>query len=149
MPLAYLVRRLGQFTVVLCGAATLNFLLPRLAPGNPVRERLTSAMAQGGLMQSGIEEMVQAYNREFGLDQPLYVQYLNYLAHAFRLDFGYSIAQYPQRVAPLIWMALPWTIALLVTSTVIAFVLGTLLGALMAWPRSPRWIQLLSGPSIA
>src|SRR5438046_8832420 len=137
MPLAYLVRRLWQFTVVLWGAATLNFLLPRLAPGNPVRERLTSAMAQGGLMQSGIEGMVQAYNREFGLDQPLYVQYLNYLAHAFRLDFGYSISQYPRRVVPMIWDALPWTIALLVTSTLVAFTVGTFLGALMAWPRAP------------
>src|SRR5262245_11263293 len=145
---AYLARRLFQFLVVLWGAATLNFLLPRLAPGNPVRERLTNAMAQGGLLQSGIEEMVQAYNKEFGLDQPLYLQYLNYIAHAFRLDFGYSIAQYPRRVAPMIWEALPWTIGLLVSATVVAFVLGTFVGALMAWPRAPRWIAYLAGPSI-
>ncbi|HZQ98994.1 MAG TPA: ABC transporter permease [Chloroflexota bacterium] len=149
MQLHYLFRRLGQFLVVLWGAATLNFLLPRLAPGNPVRERLTNAMAQGGLLQEGIEDMVRAYNREFGLDQPLYVQYLSYLGHAFRLDFGYSIAQYPRRVAPMIWEALPWTIALLVSATLIAFALGTLLGALMAWPRAPRWIKWLAGPSIA
>src|SRR6476659_621139 len=148
MRLDYLVRRIVQFVVVLWGAATLNFLLPRLAPGNPVRERLTNAMAQGGLLQSGIEEMVQAYNKDFGLDQPLYVQYINYLTHAARLDFGYSIAQYPNRVAPLIWQALPWTIGLLVTATLIAFTLGTLLGALMAWPRAPRWIKWLGGPSI-
>lgn len=148
MQVDYLIRRIGQFLVVVWGAATLNFLLPRLAPGNPVRERLTNAMAQGGLLQAGIEEMVQAYNKEFGLDQPLYVQYLTYVGRALRLDFGYSIVQYPRRVTPMIWEALPWTIALLVTATLIAFTLGTLLGALMAWPRAPRWIRYLAGPSI-
>ena len=52
----YLLRRCVQLAVVLWGAATLNFLLPRLAPGNPVRERLLNAMAQGGIQQAGVEE---------------------------------------------------------------------------------------------
>ncbi len=144
----YLIRRLVQFVFVLWGAATLNFLLPRLAPGNPVRERLMTAMQQGGVMQQGMEEMVKAYNVEFGLDQPLYIQYLNYLGHAMRLDFGYSISQYPARVAPIIVAALPWTIGLLFVATVLSFATGTLLGALMAWPRAPRFLGYLSGPMI-
>ena len=146
---AYLARRLLQFIVVLWGAATLNFLLPRLAPGNPVRERLTNAMAQGGLQQAGIEEMVRAYNDQFGLDKPLWVQYLTYLWNAVRLDFGYSITDYPARVLPMIMHALPWTMGLLITATLLAFVLGTLLGALIAWPRSPRALGFLIGPMIA
>lgn len=144
----YLIRRFVQFVLVLWGAATLNFVLPRLAPGNPVRERLISAMQQGGAMQQGMEEMVRAYNKDFGLDQPLYVQYFNYLGHMARLDFGYSISQYPTRVAPLILGALPWTIGLLVVSTILAFACGTLLGALMAWPRAPRFLNYLTGPLI-
>jgi len=127
-----------QFGIVLWGAATLNFLVPRLAPGNPVRERLVTAMQQGGPMQQGIEEMVRAYNAQFGLDQPLYIQYLKYMGAALHLDFGYSITQYPVKVLPLIMNALPWTIGLLLVATLLSFTVGTLLGALMAWPRAPR-----------
>ena len=149
MRFGYLARRLIQFVIVLWGAATLNFILPRLAPGNPVRERLLSALATGGYQQAGIEEMVSAYNEQFGLDQPLVVQYLLYLQHAFQLDFGYSIASYPAKVVNLIMAALPWTISLLLVSTLLSFALGTLLGALMAWPRSPRFVRHLMLPMMA
>jgi peptide/nickel transport system permease protein len=149
MRFGYLVRRIIQFVIVLWGAATLNFILPRLAPGNPVRERLLSALATGGYQQAGIEEMVLAYNEQFGLDKPLYVQYLLYLHAAFQLDFGYSIASYPAKVLNLIMAALPWTISLLLVSTLISFALGTLLGALMAWPRSPRFLRHLVLPMMA
>ncbi|HZQ98083.1 MAG TPA: ABC transporter permease [Chloroflexota bacterium] len=145
----YLVRRLVQFLFVLWGAATLNFLVPRLAPGNPVRERLMSAMTQPGPMQQGIEEMVRAYNAQFGLDQPLYIQYVKYMASALRLDFGYSIAQYPSKVLPLIMGALPWTIGLLTVATVLSFAVGTLLGALVAWPRAPRVLNYIVPPLMA
>lgn len=149
MPIAYLVRRVLQFFLVLWGAATLNFFLPRLAPGNPVRERLLSQAAQGGPLQQGIEEMVRAYNIEFGLDKPLWVQYGRYIFHVAQLDFGYSIANYPAKVLPMITAALPWTIGLLVVSSFWAFALGTLLGALAAWPRAPRIFRLMIGPAMA
>jgi peptide/nickel transport system permease protein len=149
MQTGYLARRLLQFLIVLWGAATLNFIVPRLAPGNPVRERLMSAMQQTGPMQQGLEEMVRSYNVQFGLDQPLYVQYYKYLLSALQLDFGYSIAQYPVRVMPLITSALPWTIGLLSVATVLAFTIGSLLGALVAWPRSPRWLNYVVGPMMA
>lgn len=149
MPRQYIVRRIAQFILVMWGAATLNFLLPRLAPGNPIRERLLSAMSTGGIQQAGIEQMVQAYNVQFGLDKPLWVQYVLYLWHALRFDFGYSIASYPSQVVPMILGALPWTIGLLLVATIIAFLLGTLLGALIAWPRSPKFFQNLVVPMMA
>lgn len=142
----YLVGRLVQFVVVLWGAATLNFFIPRLAPGDPVRDRLIQMANAGGYMQQGIEEMVKAYDKEFGLDQPLYLQYLHYLWQVAHFDFGYSLASYPAKVVPLIMAALPWTIGLLLVSTVLAFSLGTLLGALIAWPKAPRFLQYFVGP---
>jgi peptide/nickel transport system permease protein len=145
----YLVRRLVQFLIVVWGAATLNFMVPRLAPGNPVRERLMSAMTQPGPMQQGVEEMVRAYNVQFGLDQPLWVQYFKYMGAVLRLDLGYSIAQYPTRVLPLIMGALPWTIGLLTVATVLSFGVGTLLGALVAWPRAPRVFSYVVPPMMA
>jgi peptide/nickel transport system permease protein len=148
MQLGYVVRRIAQFLIVLWAAASLNFFLPRLAPGNPVRERLLSAASEGGSLQGGIEEMVRAYNEQFGLDKPLWVQYGRYMWHVAHLDFGYSIANYPAKVATMILGALPWTLGLLTLSALIAFVLGTLLGALIAWPRAPRVFQYLIVPMI-
>jgi peptide/nickel transport system permease protein len=72
------------------------------------------------------------------------VQYLNYLHDIFTFDFGQSITQYPARVSSLIGAAMPWTLGLMVTTTIIAFVLGTLLGAAAAWRRDNRILQVLS-----
>jgi peptide/nickel transport system permease protein len=102
--------------------------------------------SQGGYLQQGIEQMVKAYDQQFGLDKPLYVQYVTYMWNMLHLDFGYSLAQYPARVLPLIMAALPWTIGLLLVATLLAFVVGTLVGALMAWPRSPAILSYFVGP---
>jgi len=149
MNAGYVVRRVLQFLIVLWAAATINFILPRLAPGNPVRDRLVSQASQGGPLQDGIEQMVRSYNKEFGLDKPLYVQYGLYLKHVSQLDFGYSITSYPNRVMGLIRRALPWTVGLLLTSSAIAFILGTFLGALVTWSRAPKFFQFLIGPAMA
>ena len=143
----YVLRRVGLFLLVVWAAATLNFFVPRLARGrDPVREKLGQIAATGGLRQEGIEEMVRAYQAEFGLDRPLHVQYLSYLANVLRLDLGYSLSCYPARVGDLIANALPWTIGLLAVSTLVAFTAGTLLGAVLAWPRSPRLVRSLALP---
>lgn len=142
----YILRRLLQFVAVLWGAATLNFFIPRLAPGNPVRDQLTQMASQGGALQQGIEEMVRAYDQQFGLDQPLWLQYVRYLGSMLHLDFGYSLSQYPIHVTTLIAAALPWTIGLLLASTFLAFLFGTLLGAFIGWTRSPRGLRYLVLP---
>ncbi len=142
----YLPRRLLQFVGVLWGAATLNFFIPRLAPGNPVRDQLTQMASQGGYLQQGIEEMVKSYDQQFGLDQPMWLQYVRYLGAVLHLDFGYSLSQYPVRVITLIEAALPWTIGLLLVSTLLAFLLGTLVGAVIGWTRSPRSLRYLVPP---
>lgn len=146
MHATYVLKRVGLFFLVIWGAATLNFFLPRLAPGDPIAERMFAMSMQGGYTQSGVEEMVRAYKEKFGLDKPLYVQYFNYLNDVARFDFGYSLALFPARALDLILDALPWTIGLLAVATLLSFALGTLLGALMAWPKSPRVLGYLVGP---
>ena len=146
---ANILRRIALFLVVVWAAASVNFFVPRLGTGrDPIREKLGQLMASGGLRQEGIEAMVAAYQAKFGLDQPLRDQYLNFLSDTARLDFGYSLANYPTRVTQMIGNALPWTIGLLSVTTLIGFALGTLLGALTAWPRSPRWVQSLALPMV-
>ncbi len=130
------------------GAATLNFMIPRLAPGDPVQSRLVQMAQSGGYLQTGIKEMVKAYDKQFGLDQPLWLQYLRYLENTFTFNFGYSLANYPAKALNVILIALPWTIGLLLVATLIAFLLGTLAGALLAWRKSPRWLGLLFAPML-
>jgi peptide/nickel transport system permease protein len=146
MSLGYITRRLLLFLLVIWVAMTLIFFLPKLVPGrDPVMERMTMLMASGGIQAEGIERMVKAYRAEFGLDQPLYVQYLRYLANMVRFDFNYSLAQYPAKVLDLIGLALPWTIGLLSVSVVLAFTLGSLAGGLLGWPKTPKvFVYLLS-----
>jgi peptide/nickel transport system permease protein len=143
---SYAVGRLVQFVVILWGAATLNFFIPRMAPGDPIRTRLLMMSRNGSVSQLSIEEMVKSYDQQFGLDQPLPVQYVRYLWDAVHLEFGYSLAQYPAKALTLIAAALPWTIGLLLVATILAFTLGTMLGALMAWPKSPRAFNYLIAP---
>jgi peptide/nickel transport system permease protein len=146
VPAGYLVRRVGVFLLIAWLAATLNFFLPRLTGQDPVRVKLLQQAQLGGHVQAGIEEMVKEYDRRFGLDRPLWVQYLAFLRNVVRLDFNYSIANYPRTVNEMIAEALPWTVALLGTTTIVSFALGTFLGALLGWPRAPRWMRWLMPP---
>lgn len=140
-----ILKRVGLFFLVIWGAATVNFVIPRLSPSDPIRSRLSAMAVQSGFVQTGIEEMVKAYQAKFGLDQPLYVQYFRYLKDMFTFNFGYSLSLYPAQVLDLILNALPWTIGLLTMATLIAFLVGTISGALMAWPGVPQLFKSVSG----
>jgi len=146
---SYVARRFGVFLLIVWVAATVNFFLPRLGGGNPVRETLIQQAALGGNVQLGLEDMIAEYDRKFGLDQPLWRQYVTYLGDMARFDFNYSIANFPQRVADMIAQALPWTLGLLVTTTLFSWLLGGFLGACLAWPRAPRILQVLMPPLLA
>ena len=141
-----MAKRFGVFLVIVWLAATLNFFLPRLSGQDPVRVKLLQQAQLGGYVQTGIEAMVKEYEQRFGLDKPLWSQYLTYLKDVARLDFNYSIANYPRRVNEIIAEAIPWTVALLGTTTLLSFSIGTFLGALLAWPRAPRWMRYLMPP---
>ena len=131
-----IIKRLVLTVFVFFGAATLNFFLPRMTGNNPIAERLAQLGDSGGGMSAeALAAMMESYNERFGLDLPVWQQYLNYLWDMVRLDFGYSIAYFPTRVWELIGQALPWTIGLMLTSTLIAFVIGSTLGALAVWRR--------------
>jgi len=149
MSLSYLARRLTLFFLTVWVAATINFFIPRLSGQNPVLQRLMERSIIGGSVQTGMQEMIDEYNRKFGLDKPLWRQYLTYLEDMSRLDFNYSIGSYPRTVSEIISDALPWTIGLLGTATVLMFVLGRALGAFLAWPRAPRAAKLAAMPFVA
>jgi peptide/nickel transport system permease protein len=144
MPVRYVIGRLITFLVIIWAAATINFVVPRLSSVDPVREQMLQAVSVGGSSAQSMEEVIASYDKRFGLDQPLWRQYIRYLGDMATFDFGPSIARFPASVNGMIWNALPWTLVLVTVTTLIAFTLGNLFGALLAWPRSPRWIHALA-----
>lgn len=136
---AFVARRLGLFLLTLWAAVTINFLLPRLMPGTPA-DAILAKLAQNGPVSDATKTAVEA---QLGVPTGnLAEQYLQYLGQVVTLDFGVSYTFYPQTVAEVVSTALPYTIVLVGLVTVVAFVLGTLLGVLAAWKRG-TWLDAL------
>jgi peptide/nickel transport system permease protein len=138
MYLRYLIRRFGVLVIVIVASISVNFMIPRLLPGDPVEQKLALMAGQGSGYVGDVKAIADSYRAKFGLDQPVWKQYLAYWDDILHFDLGVSLDQYPARVWDIIAAALPWTVGLLATATLISFVLGSLLGGLMAWPKTPR-----------
>jgi peptide/nickel transport system permease protein len=125
-------------------AVSVNFIIPRLAPGDPIEHQMAILATTGG--DADLSAMAEAYRAKFGLDQPVWRQYLNYWGDLARFDLGFSLANYPQRVSTTILAALPWTIGLVGVSTVVSFIIGSLMGGVLAWPQTSRGIRTIALP---
>ena len=139
--LSYFLRRIGMFFLVIFIAASFNFLIPRMAPGNPIGA-ITSRMAQASAGIENGQAMFEAYRKRFGLDDPLYIQYAKYMWNSIRFDFGESLSAYPAEVWEIIRPAIAWTIGLIATSVLITFIFGVTIGALLAWTGTPEWVKV-------
>src|SRR5690606_27034272 len=126
----FILRRLGFYLVAFWLSITLNFLLPRLMPGDPVSRMLSRS--QGQLDPSQIESLRQLLGVD---DRPWWQQYPEYLWRVLTGDLGISISRFPTPVAEVISSQLPWTLLLGFVSLIIAVVIGNLLGILAAWRR--------------
>ncbi|KJQ53930.1 ABC transporter permease [Microbacterium sp. SA39] len=139
--MSYFVRKVGFYIIALWAALTLNFLIPRLLPGNPVDILLAKLQQRGGIVTPDTRK---AYELLLGGDssEPLLVQYWNYLINIFRGDLGVSVSYFPTPVIEVINTSLPWTIVLVGVSTVIATVIGVVLGAIVGW-KPGTWLDSL------
>jgi peptide/nickel transport system permease protein len=144
--LAYIGRRLIQLVLVIFVAGTINFMIPRMIPGDPVDTALAQLAARGGSQTFDAVALKKSWNEKFGFDKPLYSQYINYWSDVAQGNLGYSLVNFPQPVTQKIAAAIPWTLGLLGVSTIIAFLIGTFAGALVAWPKSPRAVRILAPP---
>lgn len=133
----YIAKRLGLFLVTLWAALTINFLLPRLMPGNEA----TAVYAQ---FRNANPAILHALQVEFGVNnhQNILISYFEYLGNCFTGQFGLTAATRTP-VTTVILQSLPWTLGLVGVSTVISFVLGTMLGVVSAWRRGGRMDSVL------
>jgi peptide/nickel transport system permease protein len=102
---------------------------------------MVARMASQGQGVSNGQQLVADYKHQFGLDKSLLGQYWAYLTQLAHGNLGYSIVSFPTKTTTLIGQALPWTIGLLISTVLISFVLGCLLGGLMAWQTTPRVLR--------
>ena len=126
----FLLRRLGFYLVAFWAAITVNFLLPRLLPGNPIDYFMARYQNQLAANPHLLDSLRPAFDFRH---QSLLAEYWQYLQHLARLDFGVSYSQFPTPVNSLIGQALPWSLFLAGFSTVLAFGIGTFLGVVAAW----------------
>ena len=144
MTFNYFFKRLLQFFVIVFLAATINFFFPRMSGQDPIQQKLIQLQSQGvNVSSEEVAGLIETYNAKFGLDQPLWRQYINYLGNMLRFDFGPSISNYPASVLSILRRSIPWTVGLLLTATLISFTIGTIVGALLAWGKAPYFLRVI------
>jgi len=135
----YILRRLGFYLLTFFVSISLNFFLPRLMPGDPAT--IMFGRFQGRLPPQTLQAMKIAFGFVEG---SLWNQYVTYLSHALRFDFGISIYRFPAPVSMVISTGLAWTLLMNSVVLVVAFSLGTLLGILASWRHGGKLDSLMT-----
>jgi len=128
----YFLRKLGWFLITFFFAFLLNFILPRLMPGDPVAV-ITQRVTQGMQSQAGVAKIYQEYSELFGTNKPMLEQFFIYIKNVAQGNFGTSFSQYPRSVADIIKSAIWWTICLQFPAIIVGWLIGNTLGALAAY----------------
>jgi peptide/nickel transport system permease protein len=124
----YFGRKLLIYAVTFFVAVTVDWVIPRFMPGDPVQTML----ARASLRPDANQAMQAYYTSVFGLDVPIWQQYLNFWGALLRGDLGVSIWLFPQPVTSVILRAIPYTIALLVPAILLSWWAGNKFGAYAA-----------------
>lgn len=136
----YYARRITFYTITVWAAVSLNFFLPRLMPGNAADIFRAKLLRSGGEISPAMEKSIALL---FGKStDSMWDQYVQYWSNLLHGDLGISVTKYPAPVIDLITSALPWTLLLVGTATIISFVLGITLGAWTGWKRG-TWVDAL------
>jgi peptide/nickel transport system permease protein len=129
------IRYIGQRLITLLATVfvsmTVVFFVPRMVPGDPLGAVFANMAAVGGSVNA--PELVAEYRERFGLDEPLWQQYVSFWRELLRGNLGFSISNFPAQVSDMLLTALPWTIGLLTLTTLLSWVLGSVLGAVVGW----------------
>ncbi len=127
----YIRDRLILLVATVFISMTVVFFVPRMVPGEPMDAIFANMASVGGSMNA--QQMVIEYRERFGLDQPLWTQYVRFWRELVRGNLGISISNFPAEVSGMLLSALPWTIGLLTVTTVISWTVGSVMGAVIGW----------------
>jgi peptide/nickel transport system permease protein len=138
----YLLRRFGQFLLVMFIGMNVAFVVTHATPIDPVEQSIAAATSFGSTSPEAIAMMRESLRELYGLQGGLWEQYVGFWKRVVVLDFGPSLSAFPTPVSTLIWRALPWTVGLLLVSTSITWVLGNLLGGLAGYLHNNRSLKI-------
>ena len=141
--LHYLAKRLGQFALVVFIGVNLTYVVTHATPIDPVEQSISVATSYGNTSPDAIASMRASLQELYGLRGGALAQYATFWRRILRGDFGPSLSAFPTSVSTLILRAMPWTVGLLVTSTIITWGLGNLLGGLAGYYRDNRALKLV------
>ena len=136
--MSFLLRRIGLYLLAAFAAVTINFFIPRLAPGDPATVALSRAGANAD------PATLQSLRTAYGLtDDPLIVQYVRYLGNLLHGDLGLSFSRFPSPVTDVIGSTIWWSILLGAVSAVLGYLIGSSLGVLAAWFRGSLFDRII------
>jgi peptide/nickel transport system permease protein len=139
----YILRRLAFYLVTAWAALSLNFIIPRLMPGNPVS--LALARFSGKVSPNDAHAIALLYGIT---NQGLGYEYVHYFTQILTGRLGVSFTYYPASVASVIMASLPWTVVLIGVSTIVSFTIGTGLGIVIGWRRGSWMDGLLPASTV-
>ncbi|RYJ19500.1 ABC transporter permease [Halogeometricum borinquense] len=142
---SYYLKRTGRAILTVWLVITLTFGMIRLLPGGPLT-RIRAKLLRQGIPSDQVNELVSVY-QNVQLDQPVYIQYFDYLMSFLQGDLGKSMT-YDRTVTSIIAEAFPWTIFVMVTATILMFAVGVVIGALQAYKEGSRFDSAMSVTSI-
>ncbi|SDR25807.1 ABC transporter permease [Thermostaphylospora chromogena] len=125
----YFGRKVLIYALTFFAAVTINWMIPRFMPGDPI----SGMVARANVQQAEAAAAMRAhYENLFGFDQPVWQQYINFWGTLLRGDLGISIWAYPRPVSELLVAAVPYTLALLVPAILLSYWAGNRFGAFAA-----------------
>jgi peptide/nickel transport system permease protein len=140
----YLIPRLLLYFLVIFVGVTAIFSIPRLTRTDPVLQTIAQIRAQGASLDPAtVDEFIEDLTELYGLEGSWWDQYIAFWGRLGRGDLGVSFAQFPTSVNKLIGRALPWTVGLLLTTTLLGWLLGNVVGGLAGYFPHKRWSQVL------
>lgn len=140
----YLIPRLIQYFMVIFLGITAVFLIPRLAPSDPVQRTITQLRSQGSYLDpASVGKFIDDLTEMYGLQGSMFQQYVAFWRRLFRADFGVSFFQFPTPVSKLIGTALPWTTGLLLITTLLSWTIGNIVGGLAGYFSRKPWSRAL------
>jgi peptide/nickel transport system permease protein len=139
--MTYYLRKAAFYLAALWAAVTLNFAIPRMLPGDPVDILMAKLQQRGGTVDPAARQAYEALLGTGGRDS-LFHEYVTYLGNLLRGELGVSVSAFPAKVSDVIAGSLPWTIVLVGLSTLLSFLLGVGLGAVVGWKRG-TWLDAL------
>jgi peptide/nickel transport system permease protein len=139
--LLFALRRLAQLIAVIVAGCSIAFLIAHLSPISPVDQIIMQVTGRSAASPEAIELLRSTLTELFGLNVPLWQQYLNFLSRLAVLDFGPALIAFPTPAMDLVRLALPWTVGLLTVAVTITWILGNVVGAFAGYFQNSRVLK--------